>query len=89
MAITCGDIPRLICSVIIPPVGVFFQVGCTKDLAINCQLTLLGYDTDCLVACFSSLSLSGRVAHLIGCFVCCPTSYIPGVIHAVYILIKE
>ncbi|EGZ16386.1 hypothetical protein PHYSODRAFT_354898 [Phytophthora sojae] len=57
MPITCGDIPRLICSVIIPPVGVFFQVGCTKDLAINCLLTVLGY--------------------------------IPGVIHAVYILIKE
>lgn len=42
MPITCGDIPRLICSVIIPPVGVFFQVGCTKDLAINVLLTLLG-----------------------------------------------
>jgi uncharacterized membrane protein YqaE (UPF0057 family) len=40
MAVTCGDIPRLICSVIIPPVGVFFQVGCTKDLGINILLTL-------------------------------------------------
>ncbi len=43
MAITCGDIPRLICSVIIPPVGVFFQVDCTKDLAINVLLTMLLY----------------------------------------------
>ncbi|KAF1325976.1 Protein ric1, partial [Globisporangium splendens] len=42
MAVTCGDIPRLICSVILPPVGVFFQVGCTKDLAINVLLTILG-----------------------------------------------
>uniref|UniRef100_K3WXQ3 Protein Ric1 n=1 Tax=Globisporangium ultimum (strain ATCC 200006 / CBS 805.95 / DAOM BR144) TaxID=431595 RepID=K3WXQ3_GLOUD len=57
MAITFGDIPRLICSVIIPPVGVFFQVGCNKDLAINILLTLLGY--------------------------------IPGLIHAIYILVKE
>lgn len=47
MAVTCGDIPRLICSVIIPPVGVFFQVGCTKDLAINVLLTLLGYALLC------------------------------------------
>lgn len=57
MAVTCGDIPRLICSVIIPPVGVFFQVGCTKDLAINILLTLLGY--------------------------------IPGLVHAVYILVRD
>uniref|UniRef100_K3WXQ4 Protein Ric1 n=1 Tax=Globisporangium ultimum (strain ATCC 200006 / CBS 805.95 / DAOM BR144) TaxID=431595 RepID=K3WXQ4_GLOUD len=56
MAITCGDVPRLICSVIIPPLGVYFQVGCTRDLAINVLLTLLGY--------------------------------IPGIIHAVYILTK-
>lgn len=42
MAVTCGDIPRVICSVLIPPVGVYFQVGCTKDLAINVLLTVLG-----------------------------------------------
>ncbi|CCI46800.1 unnamed protein product [Albugo candida] len=57
MAITFGDIPRLICSVLLPPLGVFFQVGCTRDLAINILLTILGY--------------------------------IPGIIHAVYILIRE
>jgi uncharacterized membrane protein YqaE (UPF0057 family) len=50
MAVTCGDIPRLICSVIIPPVGVFFQVGCTKDLGINILLTLLGCVSPALVA---------------------------------------
>ncbi|DAZ95681.1 TPA: hypothetical protein N0F65_002991 [Lagenidium giganteum] len=65
MALTCGDIPRLICSIILPPLGVFFQDGCTKDLAINILLTLLGF-----VAALS-------------------VRYIPGVIHAVYILIKE
>ncbi|KAJ0409372.1 hypothetical protein ATCC90586_000994 [Pythium insidiosum] len=42
MAITCGDIPRFICAIILPPLGVFFQVGCTKDLAINILLTILG-----------------------------------------------
>ncbi|KAJ0405247.1 hypothetical protein P43SY_006932 [Pythium insidiosum] len=56
MAVTCGDIPRLICSVIIPPVGVYFQVGCTKDLTINILLTLL--------------------------------CYVPGLLHAIYILCK-
>jgi len=30
------------------PLGVFFQVGCNKDFAINCLLTLLGC---VLVAC--------------------------------------
>jgi uncharacterized membrane protein YqaE (UPF0057 family) len=48
MALTCGDIPRLICSILLPPLGVFFQVGCNKDFAINCLLTLLGC---VLVAC--------------------------------------
>lgn len=43
MAITWGDIPRLFCSILLPPLGVFFQVGCTSDLAINILLTLLGY----------------------------------------------
>uniref|UniRef100_K3WXQ7 Protein Ric1 n=1 Tax=Globisporangium ultimum (strain ATCC 200006 / CBS 805.95 / DAOM BR144) TaxID=431595 RepID=K3WXQ7_GLOUD len=57
MAVTCGDIPRVICSVLIPPVGVYFQVGCNKDLAINVLLTILGY--------------------------------VPGVIHAVYIIVSE
>ncbi|EEY65280.1 uncharacterized protein PITG_16923 [Phytophthora infestans T30-4] len=57
MAITWGDCPRLLCSILLPPLGVFFQVGCNKDFAINCLLTLLGY--------------------------------IPGIIHAVYILVKE
>ena len=79
MPITCGDIPRLICSVIIPPVGVFFQVGCTKDLAINCLLTVLGYGSSVLF-----IALDFTVTYL-----CDLYRYIPGVIHAVYILIKE
>ncbi|RLN92988.1 hypothetical protein BBJ28_00025265, partial [Nothophytophthora sp. Chile5] len=65
MAVTWGDVPRLICSVLLPPLGVFFQVGCNKDFAINCLLTLLGYVHWLLL------------------------TYIPGIIHAVYILIKE
>ncbi|CAI5722047.1 unnamed protein product [Peronospora destructor] len=45
---------RLICAVLLPPLGVFLQTGCNKDLAINGLLTLFGY--------------------------------IPGIIHAVYVI---
>ncbi|KAG6614199.1 Protein Ric1 [Phytophthora cinnamomi] len=45
---------RLICAVLLPPLGVFLQTGCNKDLAINALLTLFGY--------------------------------VPGIIHAVYVI---
>uniref|UniRef100_K3WXR0 Protein Ric1 n=1 Tax=Globisporangium ultimum (strain ATCC 200006 / CBS 805.95 / DAOM BR144) TaxID=431595 RepID=K3WXR0_GLOUD len=57
MAVTCGDIPRVFCSVIIPPIGVAMQVGCNGTLGLNILLTVLGY--------------------------------IPGLIHAIYIICKE
>lgn len=37
------DFFRIILSVIIPPVGVFFQVGLGLHFWINILLTLLGY----------------------------------------------
>ena len=37
------DIFRIIASVIIPPLGVFLQVGLSRDFWINVVLTLLGY----------------------------------------------
>jgi uncharacterized membrane protein YqaE (UPF0057 family) len=43
MPIGCEDIPLLVCSVIFPPASILFDVGCTKDLAISCLLTTLGY----------------------------------------------
>lgn len=52
-----GDIIRIILSVIIPPLGVFLQVGFGKDFWINVLLTLLGY--------------------------------LPGLIHAVWIIAKK
>ncbi len=51
------DILRLILSIILPPVGVFLQVGLTAQFWINVVLTLLGY--------------------------------IPGVIHAVWIILSR
>jgi uncharacterized membrane protein YqaE (UPF0057 family) len=43
MATSTGDIIRVILSVIIPPVGVFFQEGLGLQFWINLLLTLLGY----------------------------------------------
>ncbi len=51
------DIIRIIFAIILPPLGVFLQVGLTKHFWINILLTLLGY--------------------------------IPGIIHALYIILKK
>ncbi|KAI8144192.1 putative stress response RCI peptide [Fennellomyces sp. T-0311] len=56
MALTCSDICKFILAVILPPLGVFSERGCTVDLLINIGLTILGW--------------------------------IPGVIHAFYIILK-
>ena len=37
------DILRVILAIILPPVGVFLQVGLTTQFWINVILTLLGY----------------------------------------------
>ncbi|MEQ6884741.1 YqaE/Pmp3 family membrane protein [Salicola sp. Rm-C-2C1-2] len=51
------DIVRLILSILLPPLGVFFQVGLGLQFWINIVLTLFGY--------------------------------LPGVIHAVYIIARR
>ena len=51
------DIIRLICAIILPPLGVFLQVGIGPQFWINILLTLLGY--------------------------------IPGIVHAVWIIAKR
>ena len=51
------DIVRLICAIILPPLGVFLQVGIGAQFWINILLTLLGY--------------------------------IPGIVHAVWIIAKR
>ncbi|NNL85998.1 MAG: YqaE/Pmp3 family membrane protein [Myxococcales bacterium] len=48
------DLIRILLSILLPPLGVFLQVGLTGQFWLNVLLTLLGY--------------------------------IPGVIHAVYII---
>ena len=51
------DIVRLIFAIILPPVGVFLQVGLGMHFWLNIVLTLLGY--------------------------------IPGIVHAVWIIAKK
>lgn len=51
------DIVRLIAAILLPPLGVFMQVGLTAQFWINVLLTLLGY--------------------------------IPGIIHAVWIILRR
>ncbi|KAG2228618.1 hypothetical protein INT48_002756 [Thamnidium elegans] len=43
MALTTSDICKIIAAVILPPLGVFLERGCTCDLAINIALTCLGF----------------------------------------------
>lgn len=50
------DIIRIICAIILPPLGVFLQVGLGKHFWINVVLTLFGF--------------------------------IPGVIHAIWVIAK-
>ncbi len=52
-----GDVIRIIISIIIPPIGVFLEVGFGLHFWINILLTLLGY--------------------------------IPGLIHAIWIIVKK
>ncbi|KAM0720826.1 hypothetical protein Q7P37_003111 [Cladosporium fusiforme] len=56
MPFTGSDIIKIICAVVLPPLGVFLERGCGADLLINILLTVLGY--------------------------------IPGIIHALYIILK-
>jgi uncharacterized membrane protein YqaE (UPF0057 family) len=51
------DILRLVAAVLLPPLGVFLQVGLTGQFWLNILLTLLGY--------------------------------IPGIIHAVWVIVKR
>ena len=49
------DIIRIILSVIIPPVGVFMQVGLGLQFWLNILLTLLGYFPGLIHAIWISL----------------------------------
>ncbi len=40
---TFGDVIKMALSIIVPPVGVFFEVGLGGQFWLNILLTLLGY----------------------------------------------
>jgi uncharacterized membrane protein YqaE (UPF0057 family) len=50
------DLVRIVAAIILPPLGVFLQVGLTKHFWINILLTILGY--------------------------------IPGIVHAIWVIAK-
>lgn len=52
-----ADIVKIILAIVLPPVGVFLEVGLTKHFFINILLTLLGY--------------------------------IPGIVHAVWVIARK
>lgn len=52
-----GDLLRIIAAILLPPLGVFLQVGLGKHFWLNILLTLLGY--------------------------------IPGIVHAVWIIARR
>ncbi len=52
-----NDLIKIIIAIILPPLGVFLEVGLTKHFWINILLTILGY--------------------------------VPGIVHAVYIIAKR
>ncbi|EER31886.1 hypothetical protein CTRG_04669 [Candida tropicalis MYA-3404] len=43
MAFTCTDIFKIIGAIILPPLGVFMEIGLGKQFWINVLLTILGY----------------------------------------------
>lgn len=57
MAVTAADPLKIILAIILPPLGVFMEVGLTGQFWLNVLLTLLGF--------------------------------IPGVIHAFYVIFKH
>ena len=57
MPVTATDPIKLLLAILLPPVGVFLEVGLGTHFWINVVLTLLGY--------------------------------VPGIIHAVYVVLKK
>jgi uncharacterized membrane protein YqaE (UPF0057 family) len=57
MAVTASDPIKIIFAILLPPVGVFLEVGFSGHFWLNILLTILGY--------------------------------VPGIIHALYVILKH
>lgn len=52
MAFTCSDIIKIIAAIILPPLGVFLEIGCSSPFLISIILTILGYIPGILYALY-------------------------------------
>ena len=73
-----SDICKIILAVILPPLGVFLERGCGADLLINILLTILGYIPGKLPRPSASKPASQPAI----------LTATPGIIHALYIILK-
>ncbi|RSH94172.1 plasma membrane proteolipid Pmp3 [Saitozyma podzolica] len=91
MAFTCSDIIKIVFAVILPPLGVFLERGCNADFFINILLTsasLPPLPTHSRI-CQPPKSAPTRAIRL-SCASCSMRdAYIPGIIHALYIILKH
>jgi uncharacterized membrane protein YqaE (UPF0057 family) len=76
MPFTASDICKIIFAVILPPLGVFLERGCGSDLLINILLTVLG------VSFVLSRVIPTRSKTN------CPLQYLPGIVHALWIICR-
>lgn len=79
-----SDICKIILAIILPPLGVLLERGCGADLLINILLTILGKlpgpSGQSLALAFASPASHNKLTPNPG--------YIPGIIHALYIILK-
>lgn len=52
----CGNILKIIVAIFLPPLGVFFETGCSGAFFLNILLTLLGYIPGIIHALFIILT---------------------------------
>lgn len=93
-----SDICKILLAIILPPVGVFLERGCGADFLINILLTILGKRTlsppapPVVPAAKTCTPPAGsHVAHTLPWIFADSarlTGYIPGIIHALYIILK-
>ena len=57
-----SDVVRIICAILLPPLGVWSKRGCNADLLINILLTILGY----IPGIIHALSVALPSQHLLG-----------------------
>jgi uncharacterized membrane protein YqaE (UPF0057 family) len=85
MALELLDVCKFIAAVFLPPLGVFLEVGVTRDFWINIILTILGWIPGTLLS-----SLVPYLIPLFSVFIHPGRRIVsfPGVVHAFFIILK-